>query len=85
MSMILNTTDTESSEFVPGGEWALAVDIYVNDVVVQWKSPEDVWVDLMTFDSVGYQVARCIPGKDAFRVTTSSAGSRAFLIVPTYG
>lgn len=79
-SLLLDTTDTESEDFVPGAHWAIGVDTCVNDVVLQWKSSEGVYVDILTIDAAGIQVASNATANETYRLTTSTAGSRAFLL-----
>ena len=75
---LLGVTQTESDEFSPRQLWFLGIDVYVNDVKLQWRSPADVWVDLGTYDSVGRWQLTAADG-DTFRVTASAAGSRVWV------
>lgn len=78
MEPTLDVTDTESAPFQPGRSWHLGIDTHVNDVALQWRSPGGVWVTLGSYDSVGRWLLNAAPG-DVFRLTTSSAGSRAYV------
>lgn len=78
MEPTLDTSDTESETFRPSRLWFLGIDTYVNDVTLQWRSPGGVWVDLGSYDSVGRWLLNSAPG-DVYRLTTSGAGSRAYV------
>ena len=75
---LLGVTETESDAFSPRQLWFLAIDVYVSDVALEWRSPMGVWVELGTYDSVGRWQLNAAED-DVFRVTTSAAGSRVWV------
>ena len=76
--LILDTTQTESEEFRPSRLWGIGIDTYSAAVTLQWRSPGGVWIDLGSYESVGRWQLNSLPG-DVFRLTTSTAGSRAYV------
>ena len=74
----LDVSATESDAFSPRQLWFIGIDIYVNEVRLQWKSPAGVWVELGGYDSVGRWQLNAAEG-DEYRLTTSAAGSRAWV------
>lgn len=74
---LLGASETEGDQFSPRQQWYLGIDTHVADVALEWLSPGGVWVELGSYDSVGRWQLHAAPG-DKFRLTTSSAGSRAW-------
>ena len=75
--LILDVTDIESDGFSPQQLFFIGIDIFVNDIVIEWLSPMDVWVSITTLTESGRYFQHCAVG-DTFRFTTSSAGSRVW-------
>ena len=74
---LLDTDETEGAQFSPRQLWYLGIDTYVNPVTLEWFSPGGIWVELDSYESAGRWQLNAAPG-DTFRLTTTSAGSRAW-------
>ncbi len=76
----LKTTETTGSEFAPHVLWYLGLDTYSAAVKLEWRSPAvaETWVELKSYTSTGRWQLHAAPG-DVFRLTTATAGSRAWV------
>ena len=74
----LETSQTAGNPFTPQQSWWIGIDRFVEDVNLEWLSPDGIWVPILVLDDVGRHWSQA-PGSDTYRFTTARAGTQVWV------
>ena len=75
---ILEVDETVGKTFEVSEELLIGIDIFVEDITIEWLSPDNIWVELGTRKTPGLWRLEAFPDIK-FRVKTTNPGTQVWL------